>query len=375
MATAANRNLGQSFATRLLAWFDQNGRKNLPWQEPRTPYRVWISEIMLQQTQVSTVIPYFERWMLRFPELAQLAAAPLDEVLEQWAGLGYYARARNLHHSAQLCLAQHDGGLPLTAEALSELPGIGLSTANAIISQSTGQPAAVLDGNVRRVLARHAALEVWPGSSAGQKFLWSEAEQRLPKARGDDYTQAIMDLGALVCLRSRPRCAVCPVSEDCKALLEGAADRLPVAKTPTKVSQRKLYWLALLDDHQRILLQKRPPAGIWGGLWCLPEAESLQQLQQDCGFDLSQAQALDMRAHRLSHIAMSIHPLVLNGKPGMQVKSNLELQVGEASEQRWFGLEPTQLPAVPRPLAVLLAELRQQHPDAGSGKIAAGLSG
>ncbi len=366
MDTAAGSNPNQPFATRLLAWFDQHGRKNLPWQHPRTPYRVWISEIMLQQTQVSTVIPYFERWMLRFPELVTLAAAPLDDVLEHWAGLGYYARARNLHRAAKLCMERHDGDLPLTAEELCELPGIGLSTANAIISQSTGLPAAVLDGNARRVLARHISLEIWPGSPAGQKILWAKAEQRLPKSRGDDYTQAIMDLGALVCLRSKPRCTECPVSEDCRALLEGAVNRLPVAKTPTKVSQRGVYWLALLDEQQRILLQKRPPTGIWGGLWCLPEADSLQQLELDCGLDLSTAQSLDKRAHRLTHIAMSIHPLLLDAKSGKQVKPNPELQVREATEQRWFGLEPTQLPGIPRPLVTLLAELRQQYSSAKS---------
>jgi len=359
MDMASGSHLHQPFATRLLAWFDQHGRKNLPWQHPRTPYRVWISEIMLQQTQVSTVIPYFERWMLRFPELTQLADAPLDEVLEHWAGLGYYARARNLHRAAQICLEQHQGDLPLAAEALCELPGIGLSTANAIISQSTGQAAAVLDGNVRRVLARHAALEVWPGSATGQKVLWSEAAERLPESRGDDYTQAIMDLGALVCLRSKPRCAECPVSEDCQALLEGAVDRLPVAKTPTKVSQRELYWLALLDDQQRILLEKRPAVGIWGGLWCLPEAESLQQLEQESGLDLSSAQILDMRTHRLSHVAMSIHPVVVDCKSSKQLLFKDQMQARETPEQRWFELQPGQLPGIPRPVAILLAELRQ----------------
>lgn len=361
MDKAPGSNLKQPFATRLLAWFDQHGRKDLPWQQPRTPYRVWISEIMLQQTQVSTVIPYFERWMQQFPELAKLAAAPLDEVLEHWAGLGYYARARNLHRAAQLCLDQHTGALPLQAGVLCELPGIGLSTANAIISQATGQPAAVLDGNVRRVLARHVALEIWPGSTAGQKILWSEAEQRLPESRGDDYTQGIMDLGALVCLRSKPHCAVCPVSEDCQSLLDGAVDRLPVAKSPTKVSHRELYWLALLDEQQRILLQKRPATGIWGGLWCLPEAESILQLEQDCGLDLSRAETLGMRTHRLSHISMSIHPLVLGGPSGKQAISKPDPQIREAPEQRWFGLEPAQLPAVPRPVAVLVAELQKQY--------------
>jgi A/G-specific adenine glycosylase len=362
-----------AFADRLLGWYNQHGRKNLPWQQPRTPYRVWISEIMLQQTQVSTVIPYFERWMQRFPDLVELAAAPLDDVLEHWAGLGYYARARNLHRAAQQCVEQHDGELPMSSEQLCELPGIGLSTANAIVSQATGQPAAVLDGNVRRVLARHSALEVWPGSAAGQKVLWAEAEQRLPKKRGDDYTQAIMDLGALLCLRSKPRCDECPVHADCQALANDAVDRLPVPKPATKVSQRKLYWLALLDDQSRILLQKRPPAGIWGGLWCLPEANSLEELEQECGLDLSFAHALQTRQHRLSHIAMSIHPVVLCNAPGnalgnapgnalrKQVISSHDLQIREAAEQQWFGLEPDELPGLPRPLAVLIEQIRNSE--------------
>ncbi len=347
-----------AFAQRLLAWFEQHGRKNLPWQHPRTAYRVWISEIMLQQTQVSTVIPYFERWMQRFPNLTELAAAPLDEVLGHWAGLGYYARARNLHRASQLCVDRFAGQLPVSAAELCELPGIGLSTANAIVSQSTGQPAAVLDGNVRRVLARHCALEVWPGSAVGQKILWSEAEQRLPLLRGDDYTQAIMDLGALLCLRSKPRCDACPVSADCKALANDSVDRLPVPKPATRVSKRKLYWLALLDGQSRILLQKRPPAGIWGGLWCLPEAGSLKELQQECGLDLSVAQTMPARQHRLSHIAMSIHPVVLSKGPDKQVISSHDLKIRASAEQQWFGLEAGELPAVPRPLAILIEQIR-----------------
>jgi A/G-specific adenine glycosylase len=350
----------QNFAARLLAWFDQHGRKDLPWQQPRTAYRVWISEIMLQQTQVSTVIPYFERWMQRFPDLTELAAAPLDEVLEHWAGLGYYARARNLHRAAQLCVEQHHGKLPQSEETLCELPGIGLSTANAIISLSTGQPAVILDGNVRRVLARHAGLDVWPGSTSGQKALWTEAEQRLPQDRGDDYSQAIMDLGALLCTRSNPRCPACPVSADCQALAQGKVDRLPLPKPPTRVTQRSLYWLALLDEQQRILLQKRPPAGIWGGLWSLPEAQSLQDLEQQVGFDLSTAHALQQRQHRLSHIAMSIHPIVLNSQAAQQVVSSGPTRINESVQQQWFSLAAAELPAVPRPLAILLGEIRSQ---------------
>ncbi|NNK37435.1 MAG: A/G-specific adenine glycosylase, partial [Xanthomonadales bacterium] len=209
------------FAERLLVWWDRHGRKHLPWQQPRTPYRVWVSEIMLQQTQVATVIPYFERWMARFPDIESLAEAPLDDVLSHWSGLGYYARARNLHKTARRCRDDHGGELPLETTALSALPGIGESTANAIVSQATDRPAAVLDGNVRRVLARHAAIEGWTGKASVQKALWTEAVDRLPAARGADYTQAVMDLGALVCTRSSPACVDCPVSEDCAALQRG----------------------------------------------------------------------------------------------------------------------------------------------------------
>jgi len=210
-----------AFAERLLAWWEVNGRHDLPWQHPRTPYRVWISEIMLQQTQVATVIPYFDRWMRDFPDVATLAAASLDSVLSHWSGLGYYARARNLHRAALQCVQEHGGRLPAAAEELVALPGIGLSTANAIISQATDQPAAVLDGNVRRVLARHAAVDGWPGRAAVQKRLWTEAEARLPNDRGADYSQAIMDLGATVCMRSKAACELCPVSADCGAPTAG----------------------------------------------------------------------------------------------------------------------------------------------------------
>jgi A/G-specific adenine glycosylase len=351
---------GKSFSARLLAWWDRHGRKDLPWQHPRDPYRVWVSEIMLQQTQVGTVIPYFERWMQRFPDLPALATATLGEVLSHWAGLGYYARARNLHKTAQVCVRDHAGQLPATAAGLSGLPGIGLSTANAIISQATGTPAAVLDGNVRRVLARHTALLEWPGSAAAQERLWQEAAKRLPRKRGADYTQAIMDLGALLCTRRRPRCSECPVNADCHALAQGLQDNLPAPKPKTRVAQRDVWWLALLDGQSgpmpRILLEKRPPAGIWGGLWSLPEAGSCEELEQASGLDLSNARILEQRPHRLSHIAMSIHPIVMGSSGARQVESS----VHQATAQAWFGIEPGQLPAIPQPLAVLISQLREE---------------
>jgi A/G-specific adenine glycosylase len=337
------------FADRLLAWWDEHGRKDLPWQHPRTPYRVWISEIMLQQTQVGTVIPYFERWMRDFPDLPTLAGAPIDEVLSHWSGLGYYARARNLHQAALRCMKLHGGDLPGDADALCALPGIGLSTANAIISQATDVPAAVLDGNVRRVLARHAAVEGWPGQASVQQRLWAEAAARLPAGRGAAYTQAVMDLGATLCRRTKPACQRCPVSADCRALLTGAVDRLPAPKPATRVSDRQLHMLILRDTAGRVLLEKRPPAGIWGGLWCLPEGERLAEIEDRLGISAVRRTALPVFEHRLSHLRMTIHPVLADAAEAGRVQC--------PAAQGWF--ECVQLPrlGLPQPVTHLLKRL------------------
>jgi len=339
-----------TFADRLLAWWDQHGRKDLPWQHPRTPYRVWVSEIMLQQTQVSTVIPYFERWMQRFPDLTQLAQSPLDDVLACWAGLGYYARARNLHRSAQICLDRHGAALPASAEDLSALPGVGRSTANAIVSQSTDQPTAVLDGNVRRVIARHAMIAGWPGSAPVQDILWREAESRLPDHRGADYTQAIMDLGALVCRRTSPDCGHCPVKPDCRAFIEGEVHNYPTAKPRTKIGDRTVFMLMLHDGRQRVMLEKRPPAGIWGGLWSLPEADSLVELEQQTGLSLTDGRMLPPRLHRLTHLRLHIQPVLLHMMQAEQVKCS--------GRQRWIGLDEQAEHGIPQPIAQLLQEFK-----------------
>jgi A/G-specific adenine glycosylase len=340
----------QPFADRLLEWWDQYGRKNLPWQHPRTPYRVWVSEIMLQQTQVSTVIPYFERWMQRFPNIVELAKSPLDDVLAHWAGLGYYARARNLHRSAQICMQQYDGTMPSSSERLSTLPGIGRSTANAIVSQAADQPAAVLDGNVRRVLARHARVDGWPGSAKVQETLWREAESRLPENRGADYTQAIMDLGAMLCSRKAPDCQQCPVNADCKARAAGVIHCYPAAKPRTKVNDRTVFMLILHDLEQGVVLEKRPPAGIWGGLWSLPEAESLAALELKTGLTLADGKLLPPRLHRLTHLRLHIQPVLLHGARSEGVKC--------AAEQCWMTLDNAAGQGIPKPVAQLLHELK-----------------
>ncbi len=266
------------FAERLLAWFDRYGRRDLPWQHPRTPYRVWVSEIMLQQTRVETVVPYFLRFMEHFPDVASLAAAPLDTVLHQWSGLGYYARARNLHRAAQVIVGEHNGELPTQRAALERLPGIGRSTAAAILAQAHDRAEAILDGNAKRVLARHAGIDGWPGSVAVQRELWAEAEIRSPATRCADYTQAIMDLGSLVCTRSRPRCDACPVQDDCRAFAQGLVADLP-APRPRRVLPTRTRWAACLRSADGIAMIQREANGIWGGLYSLPEAATPDALE------------------------------------------------------------------------------------------------
>ncbi len=337
------------FADRLLAWWDENGRKDLPWQNPRTPYHVWISEIMLQQTQVATVIPYFTNWMESFPDLPALAAAPVDEVLAHWSGLGYYARARNLHKTAEICVEHHEGELPGTVEELADLPGIGQSTANAIISQSTGQPAAVLDGNVRRLLARHAAIEGWTGKAAIQKRLWQEARDRLPPDRGDDYTQAVMDLGAMVCTRSSPDCERCPVNEDCRAFIQDLTGELPTPKPATRVTDMELHMLILRDAEGGVLMEKRPPAGIWGGLWCLPSDESLERIEAGLGLNAINPVPLERFEHRLSHRRILIHPWI--------AASTAPASVKYSDRKSWCDAAGHSDMGVPKPVSDLLNRL------------------
>jgi len=265
-----------SFDQRVLQWFDEHGRKHLPWQQNPTGYRVWVSEIMLQQTQVATVIPYYERFMSRFPTLNALATSPIDDVLAHWSGLGYYARARNLHRCAQEVLKNHAGEMPNSLEALQALPGIGRSTAAAIVSLAHGIPEPILDGNVKRVLARHRAVKGWPGQAAVLKELWSISEAVTPRERCGPFNQAMMDLGATLCKRSKPQCPVCPVAEDCQGLATGDPTAYPGKKPKKDKPVKATVMLLIRNDADGILLEKRPPSGIWGGLWSLPEVEKDQ---------------------------------------------------------------------------------------------------
>ncbi len=303
-----------AFQQAVLDWFDQHGRHDLPWQQHLSPYRVWVSEIMLQQTQVSTVIPYYQRFMDSFPDVQQLAAAELDQVLHHWTGLGYYARARNLHKAARTVVEELDGEFPDTLEAMQQLPGIGRSTAGAILAISAGLAVPILDGNVKRVLARFAAVPGWSGKAPVLKRLWQLAEHYTPQQRVADYTQAMMDLGATLCTRSRPDCPRCPLSDHCLAYQSDSVPRYPEAR-PKKTLPLKETWMLLLrQGEQQVLLQQRPPSGIWGGLWCFPEFASEQLLRETAaqqGLVEQHGGQPPPFTHTFSHYQLRIFPRVM----------------------------------------------------------------
>ncbi len=263
-----------SFAESIITWQKQHGRHDLPWQRTSDPYRIWLSEIMLQQTQVATVIPYYERFVERFPDVRALALAPIESVMESWAGLGYYSRARNLHRCAQQIADAHRGEFPREVQQLALLPGVGRSTAAAIAALAFGERAAILDGNVRRVLARHCSIQGYPGRPQVQRQFWQCAESLLPASEIEAYTQGLMDLGATVCTRRRPKCAACPVSKTCVARIDRTIDKLPTPRPGRERLIRAQTVLAVQDATGAVLLELRPPSGIWGGLLSLPEFES-----------------------------------------------------------------------------------------------------
>lgn len=303
-----------SFSARVLAWFDQYGRKDLPWQHDPTPYRVWVSEIMLQQTRVAAVIDYYGRFMARFPSLRSLAEAPLDDVLLQWSGLGYYARARNLHRAAQVLCESYDCAFPRDFDVIAQLPGIGRSTAGAIMALAFGDRHAILDGNVKRVLARFHEVEGWPGAPAVARELWALAESHTPDARVEQYTQAMMDLGATVCTRSRPRCEVCPLRRGCRARQAARTADLPAPKPRRALPVRRTRFLVLCNEQDAVLLERRPPSGIWGGLWSLPECPASEDVHAWCertfGCRVDDYQTWSTMRHTFTHFHLDMVPLV-----------------------------------------------------------------
>lgn len=342
-----------AFARGLLHWYDRHGRKDLPWQHPRTPYRVWLSEVMLQQTQVRTVIAYFGRFVATLPSLAALAAASEDQVLALWSGLGYYSRARNLQRAARICVDQHDGHLPAQFEQLAALPGIGRSTAGAILAQAFDQPHAILDGNVRRVLARWHGVEGWPGAAPVQKQLWRLAAAHVPRTRAADYTQAIMDLGSMVCTRLRPHCGQCPLAADCVALREDRVHELPQARPARSKPVRGAVLLIARDAQGRILLERRPPSGIWARLWSLPEADDTDAaqrlLRQRFHANIRTHTLLPSFRHSFTHYHLQITPLLCDVASGRFVADD--------GDHAWC--TPTQFAqlGLPAPVRSLLASL------------------
>jgi A/G-specific adenine glycosylase len=346
----------QGFAERLLAWFDRHGRKNLPWQADPTPYRVWISEVMLQQTQVQTVIPYYARFMARFPSVAALAEAPLDEVLHLWTGLGYYARARNLKACAQALVERHGGDFPKDLESVMALPGIGRSTAGAILALSRGERHPILDGNAKRVLARVFGIAGDPGSPAVLKALWAKAEACTPRARVGAYTQAIMDLGATLCTRTRPACTVCPMNQHCVAAREGRQAELPGAKTKRARPAREAVLLIAETGEataRAVLVERRPSSGLWGGLWSPPQFESESAALDWCRRELGEPgppQPLDPIAHGFTHFDLLLNPL--------RVRCSAAGAVRDGADRLWYALEAPPKVGLPQPIHKLFERMR-----------------
>jgi A/G-specific adenine glycosylase len=344
--------MSATLADRLLRWYDLHGRKNLPWQHPRDAYRVWLSEVMLQQTQVATVIHYFERFVSALPTLHDLAATDEDTVFALWSGLGYYRRARHLHRAAQLCVEHHGGELPRDFNALIALPGIGRSTAGAILAQAHGLCFAILDGNVKRVLARYHGIHGYPGLGAVEKQLWKYAEQHTPDQRVADYTQAIMDLGATVCVRTRPHCETCPLTNDCVAHRDNLTAQLPSRKPGKSVPTRHTVMLILRDTRGRVLLERRGPQGVWSGLWSLPEADdpdhAWRTAQQHAQID--DAQVLVPFTHVFSHYRLDIEPLLFD-------RATAHHAVADNPLLRWCPIDDLHALGLPAPVRNLLLNI------------------
>ena len=343
-------------APALLEWHARAGRHELPWQHPRTPYRVWVSEIMLQQTQVATVIPYYRRFLDHFPDVRTLADAPVDEVLHLWSGLGYYARARNLHRAAKMIRDEHAGELPASFEELAELPGIGRSTAGAILALTRGVRLPILDGNARRVLARYFAVAGARGDPAVEKQLWALAERCTPGVGIAEYTQAIMDLGATVCVRRRPLCLQCPLAEGCRARRAGRQHELPAPRRARLRARRRVFMVLALESSGYVRLERRPESGVWGGLWCPPAFNTASAaaafVRDSLGLDGGPPQPLAQLEHAFTHFDLTITPLLVHC-------AGRTLRVEEESGL-WYNVrEPARI-GLPAPISALLARLADE---------------
>ena len=340
------------FSAQVLEWYDKYGRKTLPWQIEKTPYKVWLSEVMLQQTQVATVIPYFERFMARFPTVTDLANAPLDEVLHLWTGLGYYARARNLHKAAQQVATLHKGRFPETFDEVAALPGVGRSTAGAVLSLSLGQHYPILDGNVKRVLARCYAVDGWPGKKDVEKRLWDISEAVTPASGVARFNQAMMDLGAIVCTRTKPKCELCPVNNLCVAYAHHSWAQYPGKKPKQTLPERTGYML-LMQHGDDAWLAQRPPSGLWGGLFCFPQFESEEALREWLnlrGIPADTLTQLTAFRHTFSHFHLDIVPMWL---PVSSFTSCMDEGSG-----LWYNLAQPPSVGLAAPVERLLQQLR-----------------
>lgn len=345
----------KDFAERLIEWQHRHGRHDLPWQGGHDPYRIWLSEIMLQQTQVDTVIPYYARFLARFPDVASLAAAPVEDVMALWSGLGYYARARNLHRAARTIVDSHGGCFPRTAAEIATLPGIGRSTAAAIAAFAYGERAAILDGNVKRVLCRIFGVEGFPGDKAVENRLWSLAESLLPADGIGRYIQAQMDLGATLCTRGKPACGRCPFAADCVARRDDRVGELP-APRPKKAVPRRTARYAVVLRRDAVLLERRPPAGIWGGLLALPEipleiADAGAWARSHFGFEPVDAHALATLTHTFTHFVLDMQPVLLRAGEGTQPAA------ADDGALCWIPLSAIGEAALPAPVRRILEEL------------------
>ena len=342
-----------SFQKQVLSWFEKHGRKHLPWQQNITPYKVWLSEIMLQQTQVKTVIPYFKTFIHHFPTIDKLAAAPIDNILHLWTGLGYYARARNLHKCATVIRDNYNSKFPDNVEELTQLPGIGRSTAGAIISLSMNKAAAILDGNVKRVLARCFCIEGYPGEAKTQKYLWQLAENYTPVKQTAKYTQAMMDLGAMVCTRTKPTCDSCPLQKHCQAYAQKRITEFPYKKIKKDLPIRSTNLIIIKNDKNELFLTQRPPAGIWGGLWSFPECQKANQIdkiaKQQFGFNIKSKQTLKPFRHTFSHYHLDITPILVT------VSFNKQ-QIMEKQPAIWYKNQKVGLPQPIKKLIRLLSK-------------------
>lgn len=344
--------MSSDFSQAVLNWFDEHGRHDLPWQQNKTPYRVWVSEIMLQQTQVVTVIDYYQRFMQRFPDVQSLAAAEQDEVLHHWTGLGYYARARNLHKCAQTVVEEYNGAFPQTVEGLESLSGIGRSTAGAVASISMEKHASILDGNVKRVLSRFHAVEGWPGNKKVADEMWLIAERYTPAKRTGDYTQAMMDLGATLCTRSKPQCQICPLQAQCEAYALDRVKEFPFSK-PKKEKPIKSTRMLMLEWDGRILLKQQPSSGIWGGLWIFPMMEVAQPMVEHelLNHKIQSIHEGSVFRHTFSHYHLDIHPVHIKLAKPMDM-------IGE-SKQLWYNLKQPDSVGLAAPVKKLLESLKK----------------